>query len=419
MSGKSFIKLLGPGLLYAGAAIGVSHLVQSTRAGATYGFDLLWILLLANFLKYPFFQFGPRYAAATGNNLIDGYRKIGKWALLVFVVLTVCTMFAVVAAVIIVTAGIAGNVLNLTLSTPIIAAILLMFALVLLGIGRYSMLDKVIKYVIVILGISTIVAGVYATRAGFHPDPTKAHHFEWVNQIDKLFLIAFVGWMPAPIDLSIWHSLWSQAKRKELGFSPSIKQSLLDFNIGYIGTVVLASCFLVLGAFIMYGSNEALSAKGVIFSGQLINMYTTTIGAWAYPVIAIAALATMVSTTLTSMDAYPRVLQRSTELLLPKSFPDTSNNRRLYWFWIILVALGGFLLLSLFSRSMRFMVDLATTLSFVTAPVLAYLNYRVICSSHVPAKARPGKFLRIYSWVGIVFLGLFSLFYVIWDWFLI
>ena len=31
---KNFLKSIGPGLLFAGAAIGVSHLVQSTRAGA-------------------------------------------------------------------------------------------------------------------------------------------------------------------------------------------------------------------------------------------------------------------------------------------------------------------------------------------------------------------------------------------------
>jgi Mn2+/Fe2+ NRAMP family transporter len=70
---------LGPGLLWAGAAIGVSHLVQSTRAGANYGFALLWALLLANIFKYPSFKFGPRYAAATGKSLLHGYSEIGKW----------------------------------------------------------------------------------------------------------------------------------------------------------------------------------------------------------------------------------------------------------------------------------------------------------------------------------------------------
>ena len=42
------ISKLGPGLLFAGAAIGVSHLVQSTRAGADFGFGLIWALILVN-----------------------------------------------------------------------------------------------------------------------------------------------------------------------------------------------------------------------------------------------------------------------------------------------------------------------------------------------------------------------------------
>ena len=56
------IKKLGPGLLFAGAAIGVSHLVQSTKAGAEFGFGLIWALILCNFFKYPFFLFGTKYA---------------------------------------------------------------------------------------------------------------------------------------------------------------------------------------------------------------------------------------------------------------------------------------------------------------------------------------------------------------------
>jgi len=45
------IKKLGPGLLFAGAAIGVSHLVQSTRAGADFGlvyFGLYYYLTSLN-----------------------------------------------------------------------------------------------------------------------------------------------------------------------------------------------------------------------------------------------------------------------------------------------------------------------------------------------------------------------------------
>ena len=80
---KFKLSKLGPGLLFAGAAIGVSHLVQSTRAGADFGLGLVWALLLINLFKYPFFQYGPRYAAATGETLLDGYKKLGKGVLVI------------------------------------------------------------------------------------------------------------------------------------------------------------------------------------------------------------------------------------------------------------------------------------------------------------------------------------------------
>ena len=71
------MRTFGPGIMFASTAIGVSHLVQSTRAGAEFGFGLVAIVLLANILKYPFFEFSSRYANATGTSLIDGYKKHG------------------------------------------------------------------------------------------------------------------------------------------------------------------------------------------------------------------------------------------------------------------------------------------------------------------------------------------------------
>ena len=75
----SLLKSIGPGFLLAGAAVGVSHLVQATRAGADYGFILIWVLILACVSKYPFLEFGPRFAAGTGRHLISGYKSLGKF----------------------------------------------------------------------------------------------------------------------------------------------------------------------------------------------------------------------------------------------------------------------------------------------------------------------------------------------------
>ena len=53
MSPRSLVAILGPGVLYAAAAVGVSHLVQATRAGADYGLGLLAVVVLTCILKYP------------------------------------------------------------------------------------------------------------------------------------------------------------------------------------------------------------------------------------------------------------------------------------------------------------------------------------------------------------------------------
>ncbi len=94
-----FFSTLGPGLLYAGAAVGVSHLVMSTKAGAMYQFLFLLLIPLIHIVKYPFFKYGPQYTALTGRNILHGYQALGSWALRTYVVLTLLSMCLIQAAV--------------------------------------------------------------------------------------------------------------------------------------------------------------------------------------------------------------------------------------------------------------------------------------------------------------------------------
>lgn len=314
---KFSLKKLGPGLLFAGAAIGVSHLVMSTRAGAEFGFGLIWALLLVNLFKYPFFQFGPRYASATGESLLDGYKKMGNSILIAYFVLTFATMFTIQMAVTIVTAGLATSLFGDIVSTEVWALIILLICLGLLVIGKYKLLDSLIKIIIVVLTISTIAAVITAFTNNTHPiSLTQVLPLE---PLEVGFLIAFMGWMPAPLDISIWHSLWAIEKRKD-DQEFTKKSALFDFNVGYIGTIILGISFVLLGLLVMFNTGEKFSGAAGVFANQLIEMYTRSLGNWAYIIIGIAAFTTMFSTTLTTLDASPRAMHRSTQLLFNKSF---------------------------------------------------------------------------------------------------
>ncbi|WP_422107467.1 NRAMP family divalent metal transporter [Winogradskyella sp.] len=408
----SQLKKLGPGLLFAGAAIGVSHLVQSTRAGADFGLGLLWALLLVNLFKYPFFQYGPRYASATGESLLEGYHKLGKGILIAYFILTFATMFTIQTAVTIVTAGLANSlfgdisILNFGIesisSVEIWTILILCVCLFILFLGKYSTLDKLIKVIIITLTISTLMAVIFAFAE--FDTPIGFTQIWPENKEAIIFLIAFMGWMPAPLDISVWHSIWAIEKKKdEASFSP--KSALLDFNIGYLGAIVLGIAFVCLGYFVMFNTGESFSDKASEFSNQLIDLYTKSLGQWAYIIIGIAAFTTMFSTTITTLDASPRAMSRTLEILQNKSF------KKGYLLWVLILAFGTILIFFAFVSKMGLLIKIATILSFVTAPFYAIINYRLMSSKHTPKAWRPNLILHILSWAGILFLIGFSVWY--------
>jgi Mn2+/Fe2+ NRAMP family transporter len=396
------LKNFGPGLLFAGAAIGVSHLVQSTRAGADFGLGIIWALLLVNLFKYPFFQFGPRYATATGESLLEGYLKLGKGVLTVYFIISLATIFTIQTAVTIVTAGLASSLFGDFISIRLWTVIILAICLSLLIFGKYKLLDRLIKIIIITLTISTLAA---VSMALFNNTNTLS--FKQVlpeNSLEIAFLIAFMGWMPAPLDIAVWQSLWSIEKNNETK-SYTTKSALFDFNVGYIGTIILGIGFVLLGTLVMFNSGETFSNKAGVFSGQLIKMYTTSLGDWAYIIIGIAAFTTMFSTTLTTLDASPRAMAKTTQLLFNKV---TKFN---YTFWISVLTLGTICIFFLLESEMGLLIKIATILSFITAPFYAIINYKLISSKHTPKEWQPSKSLHILSILGIAFLIGFSIWY--------
>ena len=399
---KKFINKLGPGLLFAGAAIGVSHLVQSTKAGAEFGFGLTWVLILCNFFKYPFFLFGTKYTYAAGETILDGYLKISKIILLIYFGLSLVTIFTIQAAVTIVTAGLAIELFGITDNITYWAFMIIVFSYLILMIGKYKLLDNLMKFIIMILAISTFIALVSSSLNNeiiFDFDQIIPKNSEGI-----IFLAAFMGWMPAPLDISIWQSIWTNEKIK-IEKKSNYNTAKFDFNVGYIITIFLGLSFLGLGAFVMYGSGDKFSESGAVFASQLINLYTSNLGKGMMIFIAIAAFTTMFSTTITCLDASPRVMSKTVDLLKFKRFNDYNS-------WITILAIGTIIIFIFFMSEMGTLVKIATVLSFLTAPFYAIINYILMSSSFIPKKYKLSKWMNIYCISGIIFLLFFSFWYI-------
>lgn len=424
---KSLRAALGPGLLWAGTAIGVSHLVQSTRAGASFGLGLLGVVLFAHLYKYPAFSFGPRYAAATGTSLLEGYRREGRWALVVYTVLTLGSMFTVQAAVTFVTAalfttltGWQGSVAGIPAFMLTSAGLLALCAALLL-VGHYRWLDRIIKVVVVVLTAATLLC----TLAVLDKVPFGSLRIlpaaDWVSSTTTaVMLCGLVGWMPASVEISVWHSLWTLARRRETGVAPSVGAALFDFNVGYVGTGVLALCFMLMGAGTMHASGVAFEPSPVAFAAQIIRLYTENLGAWSGPVVTLSAFTVMFSTTLTVVDGFPRALATLAVRYVSAETPGTpdTTSRALYWAALAVLFVGSLAVIRFFLGSLTTMADVAATMSLLVAPALAWLNHRAMTSDAVAPAHRPGRAMRAYSVFGIAVALLLAVYFVTARWIL-
>ena len=402
---KTKLKMLGPGLLFAGAAVGVSHLVQSTRAGAEYGFGLLWVVLLIHLFKYPFFEYGPRYASSTGESLLRGYMKLGKGVMYLFFFVTIGSMFTVQSAVTFVTAGLAVGIFGLTKSMFIWVCVILFLCLLLLSRGQYSMLDNIMKVIILVLTVSTIFAVVFALGKG-SGNLTITPTFP-VEAVGITFLIALMGWMPGPVEISCWQSLWMEAKTKNEGKSPTLQEALRDFNFGYIICVFLAILFLGLGAMVMYGTGTEFSNSAFGFASQVVDLYTKNIGEFARPVIALAAFTTMFSTTITLLDAYPRSLGMGQAVLQNKQ----EHADKLRWLWSFILYGLALVIIIFFTSGIKTLVDIVTITAFLAGPYFGYLNIKLIFGGQTPKEAQPKLWIKTLAYTGFWILTAFALFF--------
>ncbi len=406
----SLLKSIGPGFLLAGAAIGVSHLVQATRAGADYGLILIWVLVLACVTKYPFLEFGPRFAAGTGRHLISGYKSMGKFPYWTYVIITFGSMFIIQAAVTIVTAGLAERLFNVGLSPFVWSLIILGACIAVLIIGKYPGLDKSMKIIVTFLTLATLAAVLMALGAGTAGNAIATEAPSLWTTASIGFMIAFMGWMPIPLDASVWHSIWTRERSLQTKQKLSIKGAFADFNVGYLSAAFIGLLFFLLGVLVMFGSGTSFSLNSVEFSSQLIDLYGQTLGNWSKPLIAVAAFVTMFSTVLTVTDAYPRVIS---ELKHPeKDEPeDLKEKWKIYKVSIFIIPSLSLAILFFLSGSFTILVDFAAGLSFLSAPFIAWFNYKLVTGDQMPEQDRPGKIYKIFSLCCFGFLVVFNLVY--------
>ena len=407
----------GPGLLYAAVAVGVSHLVSSPTAGATYGLIMVAYAVLVCLVKYPTFLFGATYAAATGETLVDGYAKMGKWVVVLFFLMQLFEYTFAISGVAVTTAAIMRSVFGIEMGLGVEFGLVLS-CMIILALGRYSVLEDITRVLVVLFTIGTIIAAVVAIGAidtgGASLSANIGTELSGENSVATiLFLIAVAGWMPTGTAGSVGLSLWVKAKSIRLKRPISTAEAAFDFHVGYGTAIFLAICFVLLGTLVMYINGVEVEPNGADFAAQLMNLFTSTIGSWIYPIIAFSAITVMFSTLLTLVDLMPR----SSAAALVEIFPVNAGEKSDKFSKIYLIFIGVELLLVM---SVLFIllddfgtfIFWVTSMGFVVAPVFSFLNHKAMFGPDIAEEDRPSDFIRYWSIGTITILTIVALMFV-------
>lgn len=214
--------------------------------------------------------------------------------------------------------------------------------MLILAIGKYNILDSLIKIVAVVLLVSTTCAFLLVIWNGpIEPSENFIPKELWTSG-GILFLLSLMGWMPTALDLSSWSSLWTLERMKQTNYRPQLRETFFEFRFAYALTVILAVMFVVLGSSIFFGSGEELPNNNADFAHMVITLYTQTIGDWSYLVITAAAFAVMFGTIIAAFDGYSRSLQRTVELIFTKKEKVIRSKFRSIYIFFLFFAFGRF-----------------------------------------------------------------------------
>lgn len=352
-------------------------------------------------LKYPLFRFAADYAAATGESLVAGYRRQGRLLVAIMFIAAAIEAVAALAGVSLVTAGIARWLFSLP-GTDLHAALgILVVTGALVAFGRYRLLESFTSVFVVVFSLLVVFATAASLPILLDAPLNQFSAFPPSSE-NLSFATAVAGWMPIGNTAAIMLAGWILAK-PDIAEHTRLAVARFDFNLGYLTSVVLALCFLVMGTAAMHSSIQTLPTGGAAYTAVFVDMFAVSIGEYSRIPVAIAALTVMYSTLLAITDGFPRMLQSFLgEFGITAA--DEVSERRGYLIALSLVMLAAAVLLTFFLRSFTAFIDLVTITGFIAAPIVAWANYRVIRGGNVPLQARPSRALRWWSHLSVLAL---------------
>lgn len=293
---------IGPGLLITAAFIGPGTVLTASKAGATYGFALLWAVMFSIIAACVLQEMAARLGIVTGGGLSraisNSFQNPFVRRLMLGLVL-VAILFGNAAYQ-------TGNILGAATGLDVLTGsgvslwvyLIGGIALIVIWIGRFDVLQYLLTGLVVVMSILFLVAAV---RCGPQIGDLVAGFVPRVPAGSEWLVIALIGTTVVPYNLFLHASAaatrWTVADGgdKEFATSRAIRHSLWDTIFAVVVGGVITSAILVTAAVAF--ADEATQLKGV---KDIADQLRPALGEWAEQIFAVGLLAAGLTSAITA-----------------------------------------------------------------------------------------------------------------------
>ena len=337
---KTRLKNIGPGALVAAAFIGPGTVTSCSKSGASYGYTLLWAMLLSVISVIIMQSMAARLGIVSKMGLGQALRAkfTSGAARILLAILVIAAVF--VGNIAYETGNITGSVLGVQAAFPalsgdtgkmILVIVIAVVAAALLWSGSYVYIEKFLTALVVIMGVVFFVTAFAAKPdwgavfAGMFGFKTPAEENAWMT------VAALMGTTVVPYNIY----LHASSASKKWGDDADVKEGLANSRLDSIISIGLGG-LISMAIIVCAGATINVTGGEISSGGDMAKSLEPLLGSWATVFFGIGLFAAGISSTITAPLA---AAFASTGIL---GWDEDLKKFKFKIFWIIVVAFGLF-----------------------------------------------------------------------------
>ncbi len=329
---KNWFKNIGPGPLVAAAFIGPGTVTMCTIAGVSFGYALLWAMLLSIIATVVLQEMAARLGIITQKGLSEIIREEIKQPILKWV-----TVILILSAIVIGNAAyeagnISGGVLGLEtifgnpsikfsgLSINSFSILIGIIAFVLLSIGNYKVIERVLITLVVIMSLAFLITAILTK-----PNILSILKGAFVPKFPEnslLIIIGLIGTTVVPYNLFLHASLVKEKWKSEKDLVFAKKDTFIAVILGGL----VSMCIII--------SASAIQSEGITNTSDLAKGLEPLFGSFAKYFLAIGLFAAGITSAITAPLAAAYVASGCL------GFSSSLSSKKFKAVWMFILLLG-------------------------------------------------------------------------------